>query len=513
MGSLTTLLQDVGVTTGVSWMDTVQMKHQPKDWQLPTMKGYWNTERFGDFSDPGTGKTFPMQLHAVTFAALGNKAVMVMPPTLCNQFHDELLDFFIGIENHLTIHVFNEKKAKREALIAKWQVSGWPDILIMSYNAFREYADPRRVITRSVKVADRPRPMKVKNKNPYPDLLKRAGYACLYADEAHALKNPGSQIHKAFWQYVGESEGEYSLYLATGSPSGNTPEDTYGIIRLKTPQIYVSKRAFDRQHLIMDENEQFATIIGYNDLDTLHKNLFINSIRVSSEVFRTTAEPQIIEVKVKLDPAHKRLYDQVVKERYLELPEGIIDITSDNKMRQVAKQVIAVPEMYTDKKITNNLRAAVSNITDTIDLSTRKVVIFANYKVTVAGLAKQYAAYNPAVINGASSDKNAQRLKFLNDDTCRVAVINWMSGGTGLNLQSVCHYLIFVEIPTVPKDAWQAIARADRTGQTSQVITYFLRVMRTISGGHIKTLLKKDAINNQVVKDKKNLLEDLMIGQ
>jgi SNF2 family DNA or RNA helicase len=510
-GTLRDLMYGVGITDAPEWAAQVKMGHAPFPWQFNTMRQMFHFERFADFSDAGTGKTFPMQMAATTYAFYGNKVLIIMPPTLCEQFDETFEEFFVGLRKHLKIHLLNEKPAAREKLMRDWWANGWPDILMMSYQMFKTYSDQRREFRKRVKVEGRPRPMVVKTPNPYPNWLKKAGYNVIICDEAHALKNPGSDVHEKVWEYVTDTKGEYILYLATGSPSGNTPECTYGLIRLKTPEIYPTKRSFDRKHVILSDETKYRQVLGFKDLDTLHEILYRNSVRVSNEITRTSPEPQIVEVKVKLDPAHYKLYNQVIKERALELPEGRIDATNDSKMRQLAKQLISVPEQYIEKSPPiNMLRKQMDTVIEGINPAEKKIIIFAYYKATVSALAKHYQHLNPAVINGASSNKDAERKKFLNDPSCRAIVVNWQAGGVGLNLQSASHYILFAEIPTVPKDCWQAIARADRAGQKHRVICYFFRVMKTISGGHIRTLLKKDAVNNQVVKDTKALLAELL---
>ena len=512
-GTLRDLMQGLGISDAPMWADQVALGYAPFPSQFKTMQEMFHHERFADFSDAGTGKTFPMQMAATVYAFYGNKVLVIMPPTLCDQFDETFEEFFVGLKSHLHIHLLDESPAKRDQLMEQWWKEGWPDILMMSYQMFKKYADQRREFKRKVKVEGRPRPVVERKPNPYPNWLKKAGYNVIICDEAHALKNPGSDTHEKVWEYVTDTQGQYILYLATGSPSGNTPECTYGLIRLKTPEAYHSKRHFDRNHVILSDETKFRQVLGFKNLELLHKNLYKNAVRVSSEENRDWPEPRIVEVKVKLDPAHQKLYRQVIKERMLEIPDGRIDATNDSKMRQLAKQLISVPELYMEKKSPiNMLRKQMDVVIEGINPAEKKIIIFAYYKATVAALAKHYAHLNPAVVNGASSDKTAQRKKFLNDPECRVIVVNWQSGGVGLNLQSVAHYILFAEIPTVPKDAWQAIARADRTGQTCQVIAYFFRVMKTISGGHVRTLLNKDEVNNQVVKDKRTL-EKYLLGE
>ena len=79
--TLQDLMYGVGITDPATWTSQVKMKNHPYPWQFDTMKEAISTitqhDRFGDFSDAGTGKTFPMQFVSVVFASYGNKVVCV----------------------------------------------------------------------------------------------------------------------------------------------------------------------------------------------------------------------------------------------------------------------------------------------------------------------------------------------------------------------------------------------------------------------------------------------------
>lgn len=503
------------VTNCPDWFAELPLKYAPHPHQVNALKFAFKFERVGDFSDAGTGKTFPMQAYAVVMAGYGNKVVVVMPPKLIGQFSETFEEFFVGVGKRVSIAHLRLSKGKRDKTIQKWTESGeWPDILIMSYNAFKYYASTTRQITKKERIVGRPRPLIHKLPNPAYKLLQKAGYNVLIADEAQALKNPSSGNHKAFWEYVGETKGEVCLYLATGSPIPRELEDAYGCIRLLTPEVYPTKWAFDRQHVERDPDCMYRTVIGYKNHDLLNENLYRQAHRTTKQqAYPDLADPIVTSIKVTLSRPHQALYEQVVKQRFLELPSGeYVSANNDSKMRALAKQVVSCPESFSDKPVVNELRETMDAVMDSIDPSKNKVIIFSYFKETVASLAKHYAQWNPAVINGATTDSEVERHRFLQDDSCRVLIMNWASGGVGLNLQ-ISKYILFAETPTVPMEAYQAIARSHRGGQLGQVSVWFFRVMRTICARQMPKLLNRDVENNLVVRDRHNLLSDLMGGK
>ncbi len=505
---LSQLMRDVGILDAPRVADEVLVVNEPEPEQLNTMRTALRYERFADFSKPGAGKTYPMHFNMLVRCVYGNKCVAIMPPNLIPQFCEEFTNFFEGVGKFVKIHPFNQTAAKREKLISEWdRVGEWPDILVMSYQIFKKYADVRKHWFVKRKVEHRPRPVKVKVVNEYAGFLQKRGYNCFYPDEADALKNPRSENHKVFWRTLGETQGQYSLYMATGTPSGKGPEDTYGLIRLKTPEAYRSWGHFERTHLVIDDSGPGEIIIGYEDLDLLNHWLYKNSVRV---IPKYEHEVNLVEETIRLSPEHMRLYNQVVKDRMLEVEGKEKLMTSDSMVRATAKQLISSPEFFTDEPVKNLHTEKVCEFIDRINPKNNKIIIFTYFKASVATLVEtcQRLGLNPSSMN-SESDTEKARLKFLHDPTCRVIVINWISGGAGLNFQSVCNNIIFADTPTTPKDYEQAIARVRRKNQKYRVNVFFVRVLGTIAGRQIKTLLKRDGINSTLLKDNTPLLKDL----
>lgn len=469
-------------------------------------------ERAGLYNDAGVGKTVPMQAFGIYMAALGNKVVIGMPPKLIGQFTESLVTTYQGVTDHLDIFVLDEKQAVAEQIVRGWleDKQSCPDIVLMSYEmfAFLQPLKPVKAkeISNSKTGSKYTRPA-VKPKKYHP--LMEAGFNVLIFDEAHKLKNPESAAHKRVWRWVRATEGMYQLVLATGTPIYNQLSDAYGLIRLVTPGVYNSMRHFESVHAIVDRSGDFKVIIGWQNEDILHQNLYKHARRVTNEEVNSLP-PMIPHAHlVKLYPEHKALYKELMTNRVLELEEEFIDASHQSKLRQTALQLISDPERFSDTPIRNAMDDWLDQLFEDIGVYQNKIVVLAYYKNTIDKLVKRYPHLNPAVINGAGGSSEQNRIKFLRDPSCRVLFLNWRSGGAGLNLQVSC-YEIFYEVPTVPGDIEQTIARIRRGGQKHAQHIHIPRIMSTLANKSFNQLLAKQGIKDGVVRDKHELLYELL---
>lgn len=510
--TLADFYQAAGIECPTPLADIV-MGLKPWDHQVGDLRYLVAKERFGIWNDAGTGKTIPMQASIAMWAALGNQVVMVMPPKLIGQWIGNFKSDFIGIEKVLDICPFSTYNArKKRQLLTSWQ-SGEkiPDVLVMSYNTFRDLHPIKRKPAKRVKqpdgtfISERPKPP------PRHHPLKQLGYAVLYFDEAHALKNNASTVHKVLWKWVGDSEGEFVVHLFTGSPIPNTLMDAFGMIRLVYPECYPTKRSFERAHVVYDPYSDFREIQEFKDPERLYANLYTNGRRVTKQDVLKDLPPMIpIQQTIELSKEHRKLYRKLMTQRILELPDGdIIDATHVSKLRQTAMQLLTSPELYTDEKINNEIENWLMETINSINANDHKIIIFCYYKRTVEKLTKLLQHLNPSVIYGSTKDPEHERKKFISDPSSRAIIMNIDSGGTGLNLQ-VSHYVIFYEPPITPMQANQGISRSHRGGQDKAVTVFLNRVKATIAAKRLDDLLDKEANNNLVVKDRHQLLNELL---
>lgn len=541
--SLDDLMLAAGVVDFPAWFSQIRLPNWPFPHQMDAIKGYVRALRFADWSEPGVGKTFPAQMHAVVMASYNNKVVFTMPPKLLRQFQQEFFDFFIGIENHIRIERLDGTGAQNAKKIAAYKEQGWPDILLISYDRFRQYnaralkknvgwtqwyrqngesyfkVKDGKKIQEAVAPGEQPytkagMPIDGKGKAENPDqmLLKNAGYNVFFFDEAHRLCNPESQAFKSCQAMNHEMGDEVALYLMSGTPVPTHLHNVYGLIKLVNPGAYSNHKQFMRKHVLIDPDVKYLRVLGYKNVDEVHQALYKNARRVQKREVNRLADPIISSIPVKLSGAHKTLYDKIIQDRFAILGDQVLAPESDPALRQMALQVISCPDQFdpTGKlSMDNELSDACDTLLESIDPARHKVILFAHYKRTVAFLAKRYAHWNPAVMNGETTHSWAEVERFKMDPDCRLFIVNWESGGEGLNLQVASH-VVFYECPTSPRHAKQGIARVDRTGQHNIVNVYFFRVLNTLYDKNFKNLMKNEQSNNRVVMDKLDLLHEYL---
>lgn len=480
----------------------------PWKWQVTGLNQALGFPRFGLYDDPSVGKTLVSQAFAMYMAGYGNKVVVIMPPILLDQFTESFLEWFPNYQDVFNLHVLDEGPAKRAKLFAQWRMFGWPDIMCMSYQMFSKVPRPKKLKNKDGTVRE------ILPNNPddfISDVLKEAGYNVAICDEAQALKKPTSMMHKTV-DYLLGAESESALLLMTGTPIHNEITDAYGLIQLMTPGKYHDLKEFENMHCRYKYDEDGRErLIGYKNMDMLTTALYARGRRVTKDVLKLK-DPQLIQMPVKLDPAHRALYKKLVKERFLEYGESIILADNQQSLRQKSLQIVTNPHLFSEKKIKNNVLEAVDTILEGINMQEEKVVLFANYQDSIRTLTTEMRdrGYNPATVYGGTGNNPKMIKKFLMDPTCRVMVAHPRSGGVGLNLQSVCRYVIFVEPTSVPGDFRQASDRVHRSGQKRTVSFYILKVIGTISVNSIINMLRKEGEIMRVNMDPKSILGQLM---
>lgn len=555
-GNLNDLMVSCGVNNHPVWFEKIGLEFWPMPHQMQMVRTYPLHLRYGDFGEPGIGKTFPAQIHAILMAALGNRVVFTMPPKPMIQFMREFELFFHGIRNYLKIEHLDVDAGKKKRLIDEWNTEGWPDILVVSYDTFRllndrnglkkignnlwkirnlakegtkdefalsyflEDGSPRSAGAQPYTKDGRKIDKKGRAHNPLRMKLFEEGYHVMFFDEAHALCGMESILSTSVAEISKRLGDEVAIYLMTGTPVPTHLHDAYGLIRLINPEAYLNKAAFMRQHCIMQEfriplpggkEKLLRTVKDYQNPEKIYDSLWQRANRVQKRDVVEIPEPIVSEYPVRLSGAHAKLYKKVLNDHFAVLGDRVLAPQSTSELRHMALQLISCPEQFGFVG-TNELGEATQALIETIAPNgERKVIVFVYYRKAIEELQRRYASYNPAVVYGGTANAQDEIDRFMHDPDTSLLFINWISGGAALNLQVASH-IIFYECPTSPKDAKQAIARADRKGQTKIVNVYFMRVLNTLSDKNFKNLLKNEKSNNQAIRDRHDLLHELMIA-
>jgi len=473
-------LKDAGVRDIPSNLPDFPMAFEPRESQKTGLSMMLTDLKFGLFDDAGTGKTVIMQAYALLYIAWGNKVLCLMPPILLDQFHETLHETFLGSEDWMNAVIMDFGPAKRDKTFPEWDAeNAWPDMLLMTYEIFLKLQD----------------------------IFKPRGYDILITDEAQNLKGSESKIHAAVYNYT---EGDdTALVLATGTPLHHTPVDGFAMTRLINREAYLTLRGFERKHC---EKKSFkiskrirgrmrkirvSQITGYKNLDLLNRNLYAHARRVTKDQVLSRKTPTILTVRVSLGKQHQTLYDKLASEKMLEIGEDrVLTATEAVQMREHLMQLACSPQLYSEKSITNNILVELDQLMDSIGPD-KKIAIYAHHNSTIETLDGHFRGQMksgdepPALVYGGQSDSKSRKSVslFKNDPTVTRLIAHPQSGGVGLNLQHVCHNLIFFEPTSIHGDFMQVLARFDRTGQKHAVLVYLISVIGTTYPKMIETML------------------------
>lgn len=338
----------------------------------------------------------------------------------------------------------------------------------------------------------------------------------LIVDEATSIKNSGSDNHRK----VRDFSAGRPLILLTGTPTAS-PEDGYAYVKLLAPEVYRNKRIFDSVHVA--ERDFFGSVIKWNNLDLLKKNMEINTVRLlKAECMPWIPKPIYTPMPYTLAPEHMALYRQLVDQQVLELENGgKIDATQVAKLFTCCQQIVLNWSHFSGDP-TKAYAAQGYELLDEVleELGTkyqggRKLIVYAYYRMTVASLAEKLKPYGVRVINSTVTSKQQELNKeaFINNPSCRVLVIQPKSGAYGVDgLQDVCSDALFLESPTSPIEFEQAVGRLYRTGQTRPPHIRIAVAEGTIQARLHNLLLHKDELATYVQGGWKSLREAVYGG-
>lgn len=169
----------------------------------------------------------------------------------------------------------------------------------------------------------------------------------------------------------------------------------------------------------------------------------------------------------------------------------------DEKIQRTIRGAIMV-KMGILKQISarGKVRSALDIIHDTID-GGQKLIVFCFLKEVVQAIKQEFR--DAVSVTGDDNDRQKQWAvdRFQTDESCRLIVLNYKSGGVGLTLTAASNVL-FVEMPWTAAACNQAEDRAHRNGQKNAVNCVYLLGKGTIDEYIYNLIQQKREISNGV---------------
>lgn len=313
------------------------------------------------------------------------------------------------------------------------------------------------------------------------------GWQTVIGDEAHYVKNRKTNRSEAAAQVAGSS---VNLYLLTGTPLENTPGDLWHLVHMLRPQLF---RSYWRWYNFFVDYETaqwggYHKIKGAKNVEILHDLLQPIYLRRKRTETLALNEPQLIEVKVRLSPEQRRIYNLFQKESYLGDP---YDITIDNEMARYTylRQLAVDATALSQHQIPSGKLAALRALVESLPESTR-IVIFSAYRQPAARAAEQEKAY---LFEAGDKNSPSEILR-----THRILSSTFGTLAAGANLQAA-GVAIFLDLPWSSTLFQQAVGRISRIGQQEQPIIYYLTAEDTVDEYVADLVKRKVATFNEVL--------------
>jgi SNF2 family DNA or RNA helicase len=445
--------------------------------QIDAIENLVQYDNAGVFLDVGTGKTVVetvVALHRALTREL-DVIVLVMPPLLVTQWQKWLTNVRHRNGDPLQVVAYQGTPTQRAALPL----------------------DKADVILTGIQILKR-------DYERFQQALRGRRYH-VGVDEATMVANIGSDNHEKVYDLA----AGWTQDMLTGTPI-NSPMNAYGLLKFTNPGCYRNFKHFENMHV--EERDFFGNPVKFQNLDLLKENLAKNSYRILFEdMYPDVDTPLFVPMPYQLEPAHMKLYRRLAEEQLLALEDGgKIDATSANTLVHALGQIILNYGHFSgDPK---NKSAALGMIENRLNDVQGKLVIFANYQMSVALITEHFAKRGAVAVNGAMTraQQRANIERFIEDDKCELITINPKSAGYGLDgLQHVCHHMMFMEPVPQPATFTQCVARLKRTGQRRRVVVGLPTAEGTLQVRGFRNLLENDTIASKVIRNAVDLRDAL----
>lgn len=318
------------------------------------------------------------------------------------------------------------------------------------------------------------------------NLAKEFNWDVIVLDESHKIKSCKSDIY----QIVTKLKSEYRHCL-TGTPIKKGPEDLAAQLKFLDPFSITNFTDFQMAFCDLQKDRWGWKPKGLTKRQVMRDNLqkLLYLYCVGGKEHSVVEPPQLIKVKLDLDPRVKKLYQKIVGEYDPVLKKKVIDtaglldmgvkVSSAIEAATRRQQVASNPQLF-DTSYSN---VKFEWIADWLDGCDEKVIIFSKYAKTIEALEK-FLQKKKVKFNTVKREQNAvARQAQISNWNKRGQVLLGTFGvlGEGVDgLQENCRYAIFVDREWTRAENEQAEKRIARTGQTKQVILYVLQASGTI---------------------------------
>lgn len=220
-----------------------------------------------------------------------------------------------------------------------------------------------------------------------------------------------------------------------------------------------------------------------------------------------TQLPDKMRQYITCDITNRKEYDDAENDviKYLRQYKNASDEKVARAMRGAVMVKIGILKQIAAR---GKIKAVSEFVHDVID-GGEKLIMFAYLKDVVEALKAEFP--DAVTVTGSDDIKAKQNAvdSFQNDPECKLIILNYKSGGTGLTLTAASR-VGFIEFPWTYSDCEQAEDRAHRNGQKNAVNCYYFLGDKTIDRYMYNVIQTKKDIANEVTGTTTQIEEDMV---
>ena len=333
------------------------------------------------------------------------------------------------------------------------------------------------------------------------------GYAAdmIVCDESQRIKNPKAAQSKAV-QMLGD-RAAYRLILS-GTPVQNSVIDLYSQYRFLDPSVFGSNFYAFRNRYCQMGGYGGHEVVGFQHMDELVRKEHAIALRVTKAECLDLPAQTFVRRYVELEPAARRLYDQIARASCAELESGgcvtaSIVLTKLLRLMQLTGGFVQADGSDCAQQAGSAKLDALADILDDyVQEAGQKLVVFARFRPEIAAICRllEGRGIRYGRIDGEvpMDQRGAVVEEFQNDPSVKVFVAQIQTAGLGITLHAASA-AVFYSLDFNYANYAQALARIHRIGQARPVTYIHLLAGHTVDERVLDALERKEDLARTIV--------------
>lgn len=333
-------------------------------------------------------------------------------------------------------------------------------------------------------------------------------------DELSSFKNPQAKRFRMLKRVIAMSDFVWGL---TGTPASNGYMDLWAEIYLIDGGERLGKYIGSYRTAYFYPGAHNGHIVYEYKLragakQKIDRKLSDICLSMSKEDWLTLPPITYNEVRVRMSPSEREVYDQFQRDKVLPILEGKLD-TIDNMSSAVVGDTAAVVSgkllqmangaVYDDVKGVFHLHDRKLEALQEIEESSQgqSLLVFYSYKHDLDRI--------KSVCKHAVELKGSEDIDKWNNGEIRMLLCHPASAGYGINLQEGAHIIVWFGLPWSLEQYQQSNARLYRQGQEYPVIVHHIITDDTLDDRVLTALQNKDATQKSLLDALKGYVNEI----